>query len=64
MHSSHEDFVAMIRNGDRSKFDVEVLKQLQKLLPEKHEVGVFQDILNKSSRYFEQITLSKGRESF
>lgn len=48
MHSSHEDFVAMIRNGDRSKFDVEVLKQLQKLLPEKHEVGVFQDILNKS----------------
>lgn len=54
----------MIRNGDRSKFDVEVLKQLQKLLPEKHEVGVFQDILNKSSRYFEQITLSKGRESF
>lgn len=40
IHSSHEDFVAMIRNGDRSKFDVEVLKQLQKLLPEKHEVGV------------------------
>ncbi|KAL2082736.1 hypothetical protein ACEWY4_022554 [Coilia grayii] len=35
---SNEDFVAMIRNGDRSKFDVEVLKQLQKLLPEKHEI--------------------------
>lgn len=28
----------MIQNGDRSRFDVEVLKQLQKLLPEKHEV--------------------------
>lgn len=29
----------MIQNGDRTKFDVEVLKQLLKLLPEKHEVG-------------------------
>jgi len=28
----------MIQNGDRTKFDVEVLKQLIKLLPEKHEV--------------------------
>ncbi|XP_048830311.1 inverted formin-2-like [Brienomyrus brachyistius] len=28
----------MIQNGDRSKFDVEVLKQLLKLLPEKHEI--------------------------
>lgn len=36
--SSNEEFVAMIENGDRSRFDVEVLKQLQKLLPEKHEV--------------------------
>ncbi|KAG7466327.1 hypothetical protein MATL_G00163770 [Megalops atlanticus] len=35
---SNEEFVAMIQNGDRSKFDVEVLKQLQKLLPEKHEI--------------------------
>uniref|UniRef100_A0A672ZRM1 Inverted formin 2 n=1 Tax=Sphaeramia orbicularis TaxID=375764 RepID=A0A672ZRM1_9TELE len=35
---SHEDFVSLIRMGDRSKFDVEVLKQLIKLLPEKHEV--------------------------
>lgn len=35
---SHEDFVALIQNGDRSKFDVETLKQLLKLLPEKHEV--------------------------
>ncbi|XP_035520561.1 inverted formin-2-like [Morone saxatilis] len=35
---SHEDFVSLIRRGDRSKFDVEVLKQLLKLLPEKHEV--------------------------
>ena len=29
----------MIEKGDRTKFDVEVLKQLKKLLPEKHEVG-------------------------
>lgn len=35
---SNEDFVAMIQNGDRTKFDVEVLKQLLKLLPEKHEI--------------------------
>ncbi|XP_054474999.1 LOW QUALITY PROTEIN: inverted formin-2-like [Anoplopoma fimbria] len=36
---SHEDFVSLIRRGDRSRFDVELLKQLIKLLPEKHEVG-------------------------
>ncbi|XP_039902535.1 inverted formin-2-like isoform X4 [Simochromis diagramma] len=36
---SHEDFVDLIRRGDRSKFDVEALKQFIKLLPEKHEVG-------------------------
>ncbi|XP_056261221.1 inverted formin-2-like isoform X2 [Seriola aureovittata] len=35
---SHEDFVSLIWRGDRSKFDVEVLKQLIKLLPEKHEI--------------------------
>ncbi|KAM4521999.1 inverted formin-2-like isoform 2-T4 [Odontesthes bonariensis] len=35
---SHEDFVSLIVKGDRTKFDVEVLKQLIKLLPEKHEV--------------------------
>ncbi|XP_066529545.1 inverted formin-2 isoform X3 [Hoplias malabaricus] len=35
---SNEDFVGMIQKGDRSKFDVEVLKQLLKLLPEKHEI--------------------------
>ena len=29
----------MIRAGDTSKFDVEVLRQLLKLLPEKHEVS-------------------------
>uniref|UniRef100_A0A8C4DA47 Inverted formin-2 n=1 Tax=Dicentrarchus labrax TaxID=13489 RepID=A0A8C4DA47_DICLA len=34
----NEDFVAMIQNGDRTRFDVEVLKQLLKLLPEKHEI--------------------------
>ncbi|CAL1574995.1 unnamed protein product [Knipowitschia caucasica] len=35
---SNEDFVAMVQSGDRSRFDVEVLKQLLKLLPEKHEI--------------------------
>ncbi|KAK9960277.1 hypothetical protein ABG768_010350, partial [Culter alburnus] len=35
---SHEEFVAMVQNGDCSKFDVESLKQLLKLLPEKHEI--------------------------
>lgn len=35
---TNEDFVGMIQKGDRSKFDVEVLKQLLKLLPEKHEI--------------------------
>uniref|UniRef100_A0A8C5JDD0 Inverted formin, FH2 and WH2 domain containing n=1 Tax=Junco hyemalis TaxID=40217 RepID=A0A8C5JDD0_JUNHY len=35
---SNEEVTAMIRNGDRTKFDVEVLKQLLKLLPEKHEI--------------------------
>ncbi|XP_017282965.1 inverted formin-2 isoform X2 [Kryptolebias marmoratus] len=35
---THEEFVSLIRNGDRSKFDVEILKQLIKLLPEKHEI--------------------------
>lgn len=39
LNSSNEVFVDMIQKGDRSKFDVEVLKQLLKLLPEKHEVG-------------------------
>ncbi|XP_076010658.1 inverted formin-2-like isoform X3 [Genypterus blacodes] len=35
---SHEEFVCLIQKGDRSRFDVEVLKQLVKLLPEKHEI--------------------------
>ncbi|XP_062293707.1 inverted formin-2-like [Scomber scombrus] len=35
---SHEDFVSLIQRGDTSKFDVEILKQLKHLLPEKHEV--------------------------
>ncbi|KAM8915931.1 inverted formin-2 isoform 2-T2 [Spinachia spinachia] len=34
----NEDFAAMIESGDRTRFDVEVLKQLIKLLPEKHEI--------------------------
>ncbi|XP_038633957.1 inverted formin-2-like isoform X4 [Scyliorhinus canicula] len=35
---SHEEVTDMIRRGDQSKFDVEILKQLKKLLPENHEV--------------------------
>ncbi|KAM6961290.1 inverted formin-2-like [Aplochiton taeniatus] len=35
---SNEDFVKLVQNGDRTKFDVEVLKQLLKLQPEKHEI--------------------------
>ncbi|XP_034051380.1 inverted formin-2 isoform X2 [Thalassophryne amazonica] len=35
---TNEDFVGMIQSGDTTRFDVEVLKQLLKLLPEKHEV--------------------------
>uniref|UniRef100_A0A8C3PHK0 Inverted formin, FH2 and WH2 domain containing n=1 Tax=Calidris pygmaea TaxID=425635 RepID=A0A8C3PHK0_9CHAR len=35
---SNEEVAAMVQNGDRAKFDVEVLKQLLKLLPEKHEI--------------------------
>lgn len=36
--SKNEEFIAMIESGDRAKFDAEMLKQLLKLLPEKHEV--------------------------
>lgn len=32
------DFVSWIHRGDRFRLDVEVLKELIKLLPEKHEV--------------------------
>lgn len=35
---SNEEVTSMIQAGDTSKFDVEVLKQLLKLLPEKHEI--------------------------
>lgn len=35
---SNEEVTAMIRAGDTAKFDAEVLKQLLKLLPEKHEI--------------------------
>uniref|UniRef100_A0AAX7V619 Inverted formin, FH2 and WH2 domain containing n=1 Tax=Astatotilapia calliptera TaxID=8154 RepID=A0AAX7V619_ASTCA len=35
---TNEEFVGMIQSGDRTRFDVEVLKQLLKLLPEKHEM--------------------------
>ncbi|XP_058018814.1 inverted formin-2 isoform X2 [Ahaetulla prasina] len=35
---TNEEVVKMIQEDDRTKFDVEVLKQLLKLLPEKHEI--------------------------
>nr|XP_036847344.1 inverted formin-2 isoform X3 [Manis javanica] len=35
---SNEEVTTMIRAGDTTRFDVEVLKQLLKLLPEKHEI--------------------------
>ncbi|XP_029413686.1 inverted formin-2 [Nannospalax galili] len=35
---SNEEVTTMIQAGDTTKFDVEVLKQLLKLLPEKHEI--------------------------
>ncbi|XP_009700766.1 PREDICTED: inverted formin-2-like, partial [Cariama cristata] len=35
---SNKEVAAMVQNGDRTKFDVEVLKQLLKLLPENHEI--------------------------
>ncbi|KAK2879220.1 hypothetical protein Q8A67_020011 [Cirrhinus molitorella] len=35
---SNEEFVSMVQKGDCSRFDVESLKQLLKLLPEKHEI--------------------------
>ncbi|XP_077122636.1 inverted formin-2 isoform X1 [Ranitomeya variabilis] len=34
----NEEIIGLIEKGDRSKFDIEVLKQFLKLLPEKHEV--------------------------
>uniref|UniRef100_A0A8C5LKZ7 Inverted formin-2 n=2 Tax=Jaculus jaculus TaxID=51337 RepID=A0A8C5LKZ7_JACJA len=35
---SNEEVTTMVRAGDTTRFDVEVLKQLLKLLPEKHEI--------------------------
>ncbi|XP_073426434.1 inverted formin-2 isoform X3 [Dendrobates tinctorius] len=35
---ANEEIIGLIEKGDRSKFDIEVLKQFLKLLPEKHEV--------------------------
>ncbi|XP_068199146.1 inverted formin-2-like [Antennarius striatus] len=48
---SHEDFVSLILRGDRSKFDVEVLKQLIKLLPEKHEVENLKSHLSDRDKF-------------
>ncbi|KAM9294358.1 inverted formin-2-like [Gastrophryne carolinensis] len=50
--SSNEEVIAMIEKGDRSKFDIEILKQFLKLLPEKHEVEnlkSFQEDISKLS---------------
>ncbi|XP_018411599.1 PREDICTED: inverted formin-2-like [Nanorana parkeri] len=56
--SPNEDVVSLIEKGDRSKFDIEVLKQFLKLLPEKHEVenlkGFKEDIskLSNADRFY------------
>ncbi|KAM4690860.1 inverted formin-2 [Rhinophrynus dorsalis] len=34
----NEEVVDFIKKGDRTKFDIEILKQFLKLLPEKHEI--------------------------
>lgn len=50
----------MIQKGDRSRFDVEVLKQLLKLLPEKHEVGHSSLNLIYKKFVIDGFTLSSG----
>ncbi|XP_056400918.1 inverted formin-2 isoform X2 [Hyla sarda] len=48
----NEEIIGLIEKGDRSKFDIEVLKQFLKLLPEKHEVEnikAFQEDISKLS---------------
>ncbi|KAJ1108019.1 hypothetical protein NDU88_005403 [Pleurodeles waltl] len=35
---SNEEIVELIQKGDRSKFDIEILKQFLNLLPDKHEI--------------------------
>ncbi|XP_041703514.2 inverted formin-2 isoform X2 [Coregonus clupeaformis] len=47
---SRDEFVALIQSGDRSKFDVEVLKQLIKLLPEKHEIENLKSFLGEKEK--------------
>ncbi|XP_054989944.1 inverted formin-2 isoform X2 [Sorex araneus] len=47
---SNEEIVAMIRAGDTTKFDVEILKQLLKLLPEKHEIENLRSFKEEQSR--------------
>lgn len=50
LSSSNEEVTSMIQAGDTSRFDVEVLKQLLKLLPEKHEVSRGPDQLKEAGR--------------
>ncbi|XP_055969711.1 inverted formin-2 isoform X2 [Sorex fumeus] len=47
---SNEEIVDMIRAGDTTKFDVENLKQLLKLLPEKHEIENLRTFTEEKSR--------------
>ncbi|XP_055274622.1 inverted formin-2 isoform X2 [Moschus berezovskii] len=47
---SNEEVTAMIRVGDSTKFDVEVLKQLLKLLPEKHEIENLRSCVEDQAR--------------
>ncbi|XP_039597861.1 inverted formin-2 isoform X1 [Polypterus senegalus] len=58
---SNEEVINRIRSGDRSLFDAEVLKQLLKLLPEKHEIENLksfqgeQDKLANADRFYHQL---------
>uniref|UniRef100_A0A8C4XG66 Inverted formin-2 n=1 Tax=Erpetoichthys calabaricus TaxID=27687 RepID=A0A8C4XG66_ERPCA len=58
---SNEEVINRIRSGDRSLFDGEVLKQLLKLLPEKHEIENLkafqgeQDKLANADRFYHQL---------
>ncbi|XP_040830925.1 inverted formin-2 isoform X1 [Ochotona curzoniae] len=47
---SNEEVAALIRAGDTSRFDTEVLKQLLKLLPEKHEIENLRTFTEEQSK--------------
>ncbi|XP_069063412.1 inverted formin-2 isoform X1 [Pleurodeles waltl] len=63
----NKEIVEMIQKGDRSKFDVEILKQFLKLLPEKHEIEnlkAYQDEKEKLSNADQFYLLLLGVPSY